>query len=291
MPFNRTVPVGYPDSQPHPKPRNRRRLRDSEGPADLPNESAPHPLREGRPPGHGTSDRTGHYRVGAVCGVLGPALLIVGTLMHPVPEHLNDPATAFAAYAPVSRATWVTAHLLQLAGASGMVLELVMLSWAASPLGSSRLFAQLTTVFGASAIAVTATLQAVDGVALKATVDLWSQAVSSERPALLAAATAVRQIEIGLDGMFSLTLAATTLTFGLVLIHGTRWTRLLGVLAAVTAVTAAVGGVLFCLQGFSPAAMNTSTTSGALGIALTLAAAVWGWRRAAKSARPGDPRR
>jgi hypothetical protein len=210
--------------------------------------------------------------------------------MHPVPEHLNDPGTAFAAYASVGRAAWVTAHLLQLAGASGMALALVLLSWAASAPGTSRLLALLTTVFGATAIAVTATLQAVDGVALKGTVDLWSQAALSERPALLAAATAVRQIEIGLDAMFSLTLAATTLSFGLVLIHGTRGTRVLGVLAAATAVTAAFGGVLFCLQGFSPAAMNTSTSSGALGIVLTLAAGVWGWRRAAKSARWGHRR-
>jgi hypothetical protein len=95
-------------------------------------------------------------------------------------------------------------------------------------------------------------------VALKATVDLWSQASAADRPPLFAAAQAVRQVEIGLDGVVSLTLAATTTAFAMALMHGSVAARTLGALAFLTAAAAAVGGVLFCLQGFSTTAMNAA---------------------------------
>ena len=57
-------------------------------------------------------------------------------------------------------------------------------------------------------------LQAVDGVALKAMVDLWTGA-DEDRSSLFAGALAVRQIEIGLDALFALLLALAFLAFGI----------------------------------------------------------------------------
>jgi hypothetical protein len=222
------------------------------------------------------------FRTGAGCAVLGALFLLVGTAMHPVPANLNDAALSFADYAATSRPAWVAAHLIQLAGVTGMVLAMVVLARAAGIAGRSRFWARVTAVYGAAAIAVTAALQAVDGVALKAAVDLWAQAPAAERSALFAAAQALRQTEIGLDGMFSLTLGATTLAFGLILAAARA--RLLAALALLTAATAAVAGVLFCLQGFSATAMNAGTASGVLGLVLTTATAAWGWRRAPRTA-------
>ena len=227
-----------------------------------------------------------YYLIGAASGVLGALLLIVGTAMHPVPANLQDSAEAFASYATISRLAWVTSHLLQLAGIAGMVVAMVLLARAMAGDNHSILWARLTAVFGAAAIAATATLQAVDGAALKVMVDLWASSSDADRSALFAAAQAVRQVEIGLDGVFSLTLAATAAAFGMVLIRGTAAARLLAVLAFVTAAAAAVSGVLFCLQGFSSAAMNAGTTSGGLGIVLTAVAGVWAMRRTAVRPRP-----
>ena len=227
-------------------------------------------------PSDGSLSVRPYQRVGAAFGILGPLCLVAGTALHPVPADVNDAAAAFASYAAISRPTWVTAHLLQLLGIASMVLAMVLIARAVTGGGASALWARMTAVCGAAAIAVTATLQAVDGVALKAMVDLWSHGSTADRPALFAAAQAVRQVEIGLDGVFSLTLAAAALSFGLVLLLGaTRRRRLLGALAVLTAATAAVGGVLFCLHGFSPAAMNAGTASGVLGMVLTAATGLW----------------
>jgi hypothetical protein len=128
------------------------------------------------------------------------------------------------------------------------------------------------------------TLQAVDGVALKATVDMWSHASAANRPALFAAAQAVRQIEIGLDAVFSLSLALTTLAFAGVLWEARRAGRVLAGISLATAATAAVASVLFGLRGFSSAAMNAGMASGLLGIILTVAAAAWVRRRHRRTA-------
>ena len=64
----------------------------------------------------------------------------------------------------------------------------------------------MTAIFGTAGLAVAAVLQAVDGVALKAMVDLWTGA-DEDRSSLFAGALAVRQIEIGLDALFALLLA------------------------------------------------------------------------------------
>jgi hypothetical protein len=226
--------------------------------------------RERPEPGQSRRD----YRLGAVSGVLGVVMLVVGTAVHPVPSDGNDAAGAFAVYATVSRAGWLAAHLLPLAGITGMVLAMVLLSRSVATPGTGRLAARLTEVAGAAAIAVTAVLQAVDGVALKAMVDLWSHA-AADRAGLFAAAQAVRQVEIGLDAVFSLSLALTTLAFAGVLWAARRGGRVLAVVSLATAATAGVAGVLFGLQGFSPAAMNAGMASGLLGMVLNVAAAGW----------------
>jgi hypothetical protein len=216
-----------------------------------------------------------YYRVGASSGVLGVVMLVAGTVLHPVPADGNDAAAAFAVYAAVSRPAWLAAHLLPLAGITGMVLALVLLSRSVAATGTGTLAARLTEVTGAAAIAATAALQAVDGIAVKAMVDLWSHASAADRPALFAAAQAVRQVEIGLDAVFSLSLALTILAFAGVLWSVRRGGRVLAGVGLATAATAAGAGVLFGLQGFSPAAMTAGMASGVLGMLLTLAAAGW----------------
>jgi hypothetical protein len=229
-----------------------------------------------RPQPDGTP-RNRYYRLGAALGVVGAVLLIAGTMAHPMVSDANNAAEAFAEYAATSRPTWVLGHLAQLAGIAGMVIAMVLLAWAVA--GTAATGSRLITISGAATIAVTAALQGVDGIALKATVDLWSQAGPADRSAFFAAAQAVRQVEIGLDAVFSLALAATTLLFGLVLVRGSRGRRALSAVALVTTATATAAGILFGLQGFSATAMNMGAASGVLGIDLTITASVWAWRR------------
>jgi hypothetical protein len=221
-----------------------------------------------------------YYRLGATLDVVGALLLIAGTMAHPMVSDANNAADAFAAYAATTRPAWVLGHLAQLAGVGGMVVAMVLLAWAVA--GTAATGSRLMSMCGAATVAVAAVLQAVDGIALKATVDLWSQAGPADRSSLFAAAQAVRQVEIGLDAVFSLALAATTLLFGLVLVRAPGGRRALGAVALATAATATAAGILFGLQGFSTTAMNMGAASGVLGIDLTITASVWGWRRASR---------
>jgi hypothetical protein len=220
------------------------------------------------------------YRLVAVLAVFSSALLTIGTVLHPAHADPGSPAAAFVEYAGVSRGMWVAGHLLQLGGAAGMVLVVVLLTGTVDGTRGSA-WARAVTVFGSAGLATAAVLQAVDGVALKAVVDLWSGA-GEDRGALFAGALAVRQVEIGLDAVFSVALAATTLLFGLVLVRGSRGRRALGAVALVTAATATAAGILFGLQGFSTTAMNMGAASGVLGVDLTITASVWGWRRTSR---------
>jgi len=219
------------------------------------------------------------YRFVATIGLAGAALLTAGALLHPAHADPGSPAAAFAEYADASRGLWVTGHLLQLGGVAGLVLVIVLLARAVDGTRGSA-WAQVTAVSGTAGLATAAVLQAVDGIALKAVVDLWSGA-GEDRPALFAAALAVRQVEIGLDALVALLLAAAFLAFGIGLVTAPAGNQGLGALAVVAAGAAAVNGLALALSGFSAATMLATTVTGALTLGWTLLAAVWSWRRAA----------
>ncbi|MBM7808213.1 hypothetical protein JOD57_004050 [Geodermatophilus bullaregiensis] len=217
------------------------------------------------------------YRFVAALALLGAALLTAGTLLHPGHADPGSPAAAFAEYAGVSRGEWVAAHLVQLGGVAGLVVLVVMLARAVDGTRGSA-WARVTTVFATAALATAAVLQAVDGVALKAVVDLWSGA-GEDRSALFVGALVVRQVEIGLDALFALLLAVAFLAVGMGLLAAPNGSRGLGALAVVAAGAAAVNGVALALSGFSAATMLATTVSGAVALVWMLLAAVWSWRR------------
>ncbi len=160
-------------------------------------------------------------RISAACAFTGCVLLGIGTSMHPMEADPNNAAAAFAEYAAHHR--WVTAHLLQFAGAALLLSFMLILSRQLRARSGMR---QVATGGAIASLAVVAALQAVDGVALKATVDAWSAAPPADKPAAFAAAFAVRQIEIGLASMLSFLFGATSAMFGLL----AAWRRALSAL-------------------------------------------------------------
>src|SRR3954469_5828730 len=147
--------------------------------------------------------------------VFGVGLLILGTVLHPMQA---DPAIAEAAFAEYAADRhWLASHLMQLAGVGAIISSLLLLArWLVT--GPAAPWAGLGTGFGIAGIAAAASLQAVDGVALKMMVDRWAAASEPEKTALFAAAYGVRQIEIGLAGMSCLLLGLTATIFGLALL-------------------------------------------------------------------------
>src|SRR5437773_8198142 len=167
-------------------------------------------------------------KMAATCALAGSVVLFIGTYLHPLAADPNEAVAAFSEYA--ADRLWVASHLTQLAGVVLMVAALLFLAQqleAASGTGWTRLAAG-----GAIAsLAVAAALQAVDGVALKVMVDAWAAAPEAQKESAFRAAFAVRQIEVGLASMASLSLGLTATLYGIALLADCAYPRWVGGLA------------------------------------------------------------
>ncbi len=112
-------------------------------------------------------------RFGAVSAIVGAIILLVGSTLHPLGADPGDPVAAFTEYAADDH--WVFSHLGQFFGVAMMFVGLVALSDTLD--GGRRVWlSRLGIYVGVAALAATAVLQAVDGVALKFMVDAWAGA-------------------------------------------------------------------------------------------------------------------
>ncbi len=214
-------------------------------------------------------------KIGAICAIGGAALLCIGTFLHPMGADPNDPVAAFAEYA--ADRFWIASHLVQLAGVAAMVTALLFLTVqleANGPSGVSR----IATAGAVVSLALAAALQAVDGIALKSMVDAWAAAPESEKQGLFQAAFAVRQIEIGLASMLSLSLGLTMTLYGMAVLRDEypKWFACLAIAGGVPTMAA---GVVMAYTGFSGLAMTINMPANLLLVLWMLALGGFMWRR------------
>lgn len=204
-----------------------------------------------------------------------------GTFLHPSGADPNDPLAAFTEYA--ADRLWVASHLMQLVGVISMMFALVFLSRMMSG-GAGSSWAHVGVVGAGATLSVAATLQAVDGVALKIMVDNWAAASGEEKAMLFQAAFGVRQIEIGLASILNLVLGITATIYGVALVSDHRFPRWLGWLAIAGGMPAVVASVLLAYTGFSGVAMTTTLAASSLLLAWIIIVALWMWRLASSTA-------
>jgi hypothetical protein len=204
-------------------------------------------------------------RARLACAIAGVALLIVGTYLHPQQADPNDAVAAFTEYA--AEQFWVGSHLLQLAGFVLIGATLLLL---ASDLesGSARQAARIAGGGVVASIALAAGVQAVDGIALKNTVDAWSAAPAAQKEAAFYAAFAVRQIEIGLAAAVGILFGATTAVLGAAFLLDHGYPKWIGA-------TAAAGGTLLIIAGIVTAHTGFSALAMAIQMPATLSLLVW----------------
>jgi hypothetical protein len=223
-------------------------------------------------------------RVGATCAIGGTALLFIGTYLHPMGADPNDSAAAFAEYA--GDRLWIASHLVQLAGVAAMVAALLFLT----EQFDARRRSSVTRIATAGAIvslALAAALQAVDGIALKAMVDAWTAAPASQKEGAFHAAFAVRQIEIGLASMLSLSWGLTATVYGIALLNDEMYPKWLAGLAIAGGVPTMVAGIVMAYTGFSRLAMTINMPANLLLLFWMLALGGLMWRRG--GAVPSEP--
>jgi hypothetical protein len=214
-------------------------------------------------------------RPAAACGIGGSVVLLVGTRLHPMRADPNDPVAAFTEYA--ADRLWIASHLIQLAGVALIVAALLLLSRRldATKAASWSRFAAAGAI---ASLGVATALHAVDGVALKATVDTWVAAPEAQKQAAFYAALAVRRIEIGLAATASLLFGLTLIAYGVALIRARIYPVWIGALALVPGIGSALAGLLMAYSGFSALAMAISMPASALLLLWMLGIGLMMWR-------------
>ena len=211
-----------------------------------------------------------------MCAIVGSALLFIGTYLHPMEADPNEASAAFTEYA--ADHLWVASHLTQLAGVVLAAAALLFLSQQVESV-SGRRWSRIAAGGAIASLALTAALQAVDGIALKTMVDAWAAAPASKKEAAFYAAFAVRQVEISLASMVSLLFGLTVTFYGIALLIDHTYPKWIGGLAIVGGVSTAVAGVVMAYTGFSGPAMAISMPAGAILLVWMLTLGVIMWRR------------
>ena len=218
-------------------------------------------------------------RVGAVVGVLGVVLQIVMDQLHPSAAQPNDSVAAFREYARSD--IWTSVHIGQFFGTLLIVAALLALarSCARQP-GSAGALA----VLGAGAAVVTASVfavqMAVDGVALKAAIEVWVTATgSTDQVSAFHLADSIRSVEKGVGGFFQLTNGTALFALGLSVVLGRAYPRWLGWTGAAAGVGFLVGGAVTAHTGFSTEATTVLLVPLLLFVVFLLGACAAMWRR------------
>ena len=225
-----------------------------------------------------TSDRA-LLRIAAVAIPIGIVLQILMEVLHPSNADPNDSAAAFQEYAASN--TWTIVHIGQFFAALLVALALVILARSLTRQGGVA--GALAVIGGVTAIlvaAIFAVQMAVDGVALKATIDTWTNATEAhDKASAYQVAEGMRALEKGLSGFFHLVNGTTLLALGLAIAFGRSYPRWLGWVGAVSGLGFLAGGIVAAHTGFSPLAGTVLLGPTVLGAIFLIGAAVCMWRR------------
>jgi hypothetical protein len=218
-------------------------------------------------------------RFAAIAIPVGLVLQILMESLHPSKADPNNSAAAFQEYAAAE--TWTIVHIGQFFAELLVVLAMVALARALTREGGVN--GALAVIGGATAVlvaAIFAVQMAVDGVALKATIDTWINATqAADKASAYQVAEGIRAIEKGLSGFFHLTNGTTLLVLGLAIAFGRSYPRWLGWVGAVSGLGFLIGGVVAAHTGFSALTGTVILGPVVLGTVFLLGAAVCMWRR------------
>jgi hypothetical protein len=215
--------------------------------------------------------------IGAVTAVVGVVVEVGMGFLHPSHARPNDSAAAFEEYAHSQ--AWTYVHIGQFAGTLLIVVTLVAIARSLSR--QPGIAGALAIVGGVTAVliaAVFAVQMAVDGVALKGTIDTWAHASAADRSAAFLVADGVRWVEKALSSFFHLMNGTTLVLLGLSIASGHATRRWLGLVAAVAGVGFLIGGVITSRTGFSPESGHFLTPALLLSAVFLIGASLSLWR-------------
>jgi hypothetical protein len=195
-------------------------------------------------------------RIGAVAGIVGALLAMVGNLIHPATP-TDDPQGVAQTIAD-SR-LWVADHL---AIVIGLILMLAALVAIADQIreGLAGALARLGSVAAVAGITVGLVLVTLDGLAAKQLAEAWATAPPGEQAAALRLVLAEETINFALAALFNILFAGVTfILYGLAVAWSRVYPRWLGWVVVVAGIGSIVAGLVQAYAGESTTVTRVAT--------------------------------
>jgi hypothetical protein len=188
------------------------------------------------------------FRIGAVAGILGSLLAMVGNLLHPATP-IGDPEGVAQTIAQSER--WVLVHLVIVVGLILMLGGLVAISRSIAG-GVAGALSQLGSVAAVSGVTVGLVDVIVDGVAAKHLADAWEAAPPNQAAAALRVVVAEEAINFAVASLFNILFAGVTfILLGLAVAWSGKYPGWLGWVAVVAGVGSVPVGLVQAYTGES----------------------------------------
>ena len=184
------------------------------------------------------------FRIGAVAGIVGSLLAMVGNLLHPATP-IGDPEGVARTIAQSER--WVPVHLVIVVGLIFMLGGLVAISRSIE--GG---LAELGYVAAVAGVTVGVILVIVDGVAAKHLAEVWEAAPPDQAAAALRVVVAEEAINFALAALFNILFAGVTFVLlGLAVASSGKYPGWLGWVAVVAGIGSVPVGLVQAYTGES----------------------------------------
>ncbi|MFE5838413.1 DUF4386 family protein [Arthrobacter sp. NPDC056493] len=222
------------------------------------------------PAGQNYDGGPGVRRLAAVLLVTGVVVSFAAGALHPEGANANDHAASFAEYARSD--LWIGVHLGQFVGMAVLIGGLLVLGTVAGGVpGRSAWAARFGKWAAVASLALYGALQAVDGVALKHSVDAWAAAEGAGKAVRFAAAEDMRWLEWGMRSYQSFVLGAALILIGAAVGSSRGFPRPVGYLMGLSGAAYLAQGWIIGAEGFS----GSNTVPTLAGIALVLVWTLW----------------
>src|SRR5215216_7657930 len=188
------------------------------------------------------------FRMGAIAGIVGSLLAMVGNLLHPATP-IGDPQGVARTIAQSER--WVLVHLVIVVGLILMLGALVAISRSIEG-GVAGALAQLGSIAAVAGVAVGLVDVIVDGVAAKYLAEAWEVAPPDQAAAALRVVLAEEAINFAVASLFNILFAGVTfILLGLAVASSGEYPRWLGWVAVVAGVGSVPVGLVQAYTGES----------------------------------------
>lgn len=188
------------------------------------------------------------FRIGAVAGIAGALLAMVGNLLHPATPS-GDPEGVARAIAESE--IWVADHLAIVLGLILMLGGLVATQRSIVG-GTAGALARFGSVAAISGVTVGLVLVTLDGLAAKHLADAWAAAPAAEEATALRLVLAQETLNFALASLFNILFAAVTfILFGLAVARSGSYPGWLGWVAVVAGLGSLAVGLVQAYAGES----------------------------------------